>query len=238
VKCSYLLAAALIASSLAGCVSTTRIEAVDNRLFVPSLRASVNLTQGTEAPSEPRSGHAIEFEVTGARGSDSQTLAAGQSPVILNGTTFPAPLELKNEFDFRFADVSWRWRKFSANRSLGFETFIGLGYAWLDLTVSSPTQQASQNFTTLGPQGGLGLIWRLQPGASLQARIAGFVSAREGVNRASRAEIFLVKALGENVTARAGYAAWEVKGQDLAGMSDFRLRFSGPSLGLQFDFSP
>jgi hypothetical protein len=181
----------------------------------------------------------LEFEAFRATGSDSQSLAAGQKPVILNNTTFSAPQQLRNDFDFRFAGASWRWRKFFAGRSLGLETFAGLGYAWLDLTVSSPSQQASQHFSTLGPQGGVGLIWRLRPSTtSLQARIAGFVSATDGVNRAARAEVFLVQALGENVTVRAGYAAWEAKGQALPDISDFRLRFSGAALGLQFDFSP
>jgi len=100
------------------------------------------------------------------------------------------------------------------------------------------SQQASQHFSNLGPQGGVGLIRRLRPGTSVQARIAGFVSATDGVNRAARAEVFLVQALGENVTVRAGYAAWEAKGQALPDISDFRLRFSGAALGLQFDFSP
>jgi hypothetical protein len=222
--------------TLSGCVSTTRIEAEDNRVFLPSVRGSVNLTQGKEAPSEPQNGHAIEFEAFRARGSDSQSLAAGQSPVILGGTTFSAPRQLQNDFDFHFADVSWRWRKFFGGRSVGLETLAGLGYAGLDLSVSSPTQQASQHFSNWGPQGGVGVIWRMQPGTSLQARIAAFASSRDGVNQAAWAEVFLVKTLGRNVTARAGYAGWEVKGQTLSNNSDFRLRFSGPALGLQIDF--
>ncbi len=235
-KCSYLFVAALTAFSLGGCLSTTRIDAEDNRVFLPSVRGVVNLTESKESPSQPRDGHALEFEATRARGSDSQSLTAGQSPVILNNTTFSPPQQLRNDFDFRFASASWRWRKFFADRSLGLETFAGLGYAWLDLRVASPSQQASEHFSTLGPQGGGGLIWRMHPGTSLQGRIAGFVSATDGVNRAVRGEVFLVKGLGENVTARAGYVGWEAKGHALSGVSDFRLRFSGPALGLELDF--
>jgi len=239
-KCSHLLVGALTALSLGGCLSldTTRIDAEDNRVFLPSVRGSVNLTQSKESPSQPQNGHALEFEAFKARGSDSQSLAAGQSPVILDRTIFSAPQELRNDFDFHFVDISWRWRKFFGGRSLGLETFAGLGHAWLDLTVSSTGQQASRHFSTLGPQGGVGLLWRLHPGTTLQGRIAGFVSAADGVNRATRAEVFLVKALGENVTARAGYASWVAEGHALSGISDFRLRFSGPALELQFDFSP
>jgi len=235
-KRSYLFVAALTAFSLGGCLSTTRIDAEDNRVFLPSVRGVVNLTESKEPPSQPRDGHALEFEATRARGSDSQSLTAGQSPVILNNTTFSPPQQLRNDFDFRFASASWRWRKFFADRSLGLETFAGLGHAWLDLSVASPSQQASEHFSTLGPQGGVGLIWRLHPGTSLQGRIAGFISATDGVNRAVRGEVFLVKGLGENVTARAGYVGWEAKGHALSSVSDFRLRFSGPALGLELDF--
>jgi len=192
-KCSHLLVGALTAFSLGGCLSTTRIDAEDNHLFLPSVKGSVNLTQSKESPSQPQNGHALEFEAFRARSSDSQSLAAGQSPVILNNTTFSAPQQLRNDFDFRFASASWRWRKFFAGRSLGLETFAGLGYAWLDLTVSSPSQQASQHFSTLGPQGGVGLIWRLRPSTSLQARIAGFASATDGVNRAAAAFVSLAE---------------------------------------------
>src|SRR5437867_9385147 len=128
-KCSHLLIGALTAFSLGGCLSTTRIDAEDNRLFLPSVRGSVNLTQSKESPSQPRDGHALEFEAFRARGGDSQSLAAGQSPVILNNTTFLAPQQLRNDFDFHFADISWRWRKFFGGRSLGLDTFAGLGYA-------------------------------------------------------------------------------------------------------------
>jgi len=238
VEAIRLAACAAAALSLCGCVSTTRTDAEDNRVFLPSVRASVNFKRGQEPPSEPQGGHAIELEVTSARGSDSQSLSAGQSPVILDGKTFSAPQQLKNDFDFWFGSISWRWRRFFGDRAIGLETFAGLGYSGLSLTVSSPAQQASQHFSTFGPQGGVGLIWRLHPGTSLQARIAGFVSAETGVNRAARAEAFVVKALGENVTVRAGYVGWEAKGQTLPDTSDFRLRFSGPSLGLQFDFNP
>jgi len=39
-KCSHLLIGALTAFSLGGCLSTTRIDAEDNRLFLPSVRGA------------------------------------------------------------------------------------------------------------------------------------------------------------------------------------------------------
>jgi hypothetical protein len=225
---------------LGGCglLPTTRIDAEDNRVFLPALRAGINLSESKQAPSQPQTGHAIELGVSYARGSDSQVLAAGQAPIILNGTTFNPPQQLRTDFNFYFADISWRWRKFFRERSLGLEVLAGAGYSSLGLTVSSPTQRASENFGTWGPQAAVGLIWRWRPDTSVQARVAGFLSgADRGANEMARFELFAAKAFHENLTLRAGYAGWEVKGQGLADMSDFRLRFSGPFLGLDLNFS-
>jgi hypothetical protein len=229
-----LFAGMLAALSLAGCGQlTSRIEAEDNRVFLPAMRAALNLSEGRESPSRPQTGHAVEIGVAGMRGSDSQSLAAGDLPIVLNNTTFSAPQQLRNEFAFYFADVSWRWRKFPGERPLGLEVLAGLGYSSLGLTVSSPTQRASEHFATWGPQAGIGLIWRIEPTTSLQARAAGFLSgSSEGANQATRFELFVAKAFSENLTLRAGYAGWEVRGDDQVGTSDFRLRFSGPVLAI------
>lgn len=233
------LFALLAALALGGCAfNATTIDAEDNRVFLPSVRASVNLTEGKQAPSEPQDGHAVEFEISRATGSDFQILAAGQPPVDLDGRTFSGPQQLKNDFDFSFTDISWRWRRFFGGRSVGLEVRAGLGHAALDLTVSSPTQQAYRHFSTFGPQAGVGVIWRMHPTTSLQARLSGFISGDEGVNRAAHFEFFLAKALHPNFTVRVGYAGWEVKGDRLDFMSDIRLRFSGPVLGLDLNFGP
>jgi hypothetical protein len=224
----------LAALSLGGCgLATTRVDAEDNRVFLPAVRATLDLGEGKQPPSEPQTGYAVEIGITGARGSDSQFLSSGQAPVILNDTVFLPPQELKNEFAFSFADVSWRWRKFPGKGLLGLEVLAGVGYSSLGLTVSSPTQRASDHFATWGPQAGLGLIWRMQTTTSLQARAVGFLSGTTlGVNEASRVELFLAKTFHENLSLRLGYAVWNVKGQGQNSMSDFQLRFSGPVLAL------
>lgn len=235
-----LLAGMLATLALGGCglLPTTRIDAEDNRVFLPALRADINFGDGKQAVSEPHTGNAIEFGISKAKGSDSQSIATGQSPIILNGTTFTAPQQLRNDFDYNFANISWRWRKFFAERSLGLEVTAGAGFSSLDLTVSSPTQRASDHHFTRGPQAGVGLIWRLNPSTSLQGRVSEFISAADqGVNRMMRYELFIAKAFHENLTLRAGYAAWDVNGQGQSGMSDFQLRLSGPALALDWDFN-
>ena len=241
VKSTPGLAGMLAVLVLGGCglLPTTRIDVEDNRVFLPSLRAAVNLTGGKEAPAQPRDGHAVEFGFSKARGSDRQSLPAGQPPVIIGSKTFSAPQQLRNNFDFSFVDVAWRWRKFFGGRSLGLEVLAGLANARLDLAVSSSSQQASQHFSSLGPQAGAGLIWRLNPATSIQARILGFVTPSDrGVNEAVRGELSIARQLNDNFAVRAGYTTWGVTGQGQTAISDFRLDFSGPALVLELNFGP
>ena len=232
-----LVAAALLA--LGGCESTTRIEARDQRVFVPTVKASFNFGKGVDVPSRPQDGHSVEVEATGAKGNDTQSLSVGDSPIVLGGQTFNPPQQLRHEFKFQYADITWRWRRFFGGGAVGLEALAGLAYAQVDLSTSSATPlRASQSFHTRGAQGGLGLVWRAASATSVQLRLTEFASLREGVSRVSRGEVFLNQALSDHVTARIGYTGWEVNGDTLSSSSDYRLRFSGPSLGLQFDLGP
>ena len=229
---------AAVMFAMSGCESTTRIEARDQSVFVPSIRASVNFGRGVEAPSLPQDGHAIEFEVIRTKGRDNQSLAANQSPITLGGRSFLAPQEVRHDFTFTYVDIGWRWRHFFGGGALGLEALAGLGYTGVELGTTSATLQASQGFDTRGAQGGIGLIWRAQASTSVHLRLTEFASLGEGVSHANRAEMFLNQALARNITARIGYTGWEVNADALPNSSAFRLRFSGPALGLQFDFGP
>lgn len=235
----HLLGGMLTTLALAGCglLPTTRIDAEDNRIFLPALRAAINLGDDNQAASDLHSGNAIVFDLAKAQGSDSQVLATGQSPIILNSTTFMPPQQLRNDFNFNFSDITWRWRKFFSERSLGLEVTAGVGFSSLDLAVSSPTQRTSTHLVTQGPHAGIGLVWRMNPSTSLQGRVSGFVSDGTGVNEMARCELFYAKAFHDNLTLRAGYAVWNMNGVGLPGMSDFRLRASGPVLALDWDFN-
>jgi hypothetical protein len=232
-----LLVGIFAVSVLSGCISATPIVADDPHVFLPSFRASVSLDDDKQAASEPGSGRAIEFEFVKTKGSDTQSLPTGQSPIILNNTSFKAPQQLKNDFDFNYADISFRWRKFFKERSFGLEVSGGIGHTSLDLTVSTPAQSASKHFVTYGPQGGVALIWRVRPDTSIHARISGFISrSSPGLSDFGRYELFVAQALGENLALRAGYAKWEVNGSGETGQSDFRTTFSGPVLDLGLSF--
>lgn len=230
-------AGALATLVLGGCLSTVPIKVEDKRVFLPAVRVAYNLDDDKQDASEPQTGRAIEFGLAKAKGSGNQFIASNQGQVILNNMLITGPQQIRNDFDFNFANISWRWRKFFRERSLGLELSGGIGFASLGLTVSSPTLKASGSFDTAGGQGGVGLIWRMSPDTSLQGRVAGYISTDDlGVTSIRRYELFFAQALDKNLTLRAGYAGWELNGPSGAGMSGFEIRFSGPAVVLDWDF--
>lgn len=236
--------------ALAGCQNlhpTSPISADDRGVPVPSVSVTVSLDPGEKASSELQTGKAIEIGLMGAKGKGDQNHTDQQLPVVLNNIQFIAPQQLRNDFDFNYAHISLRGRKFFSERALGVEYSGGIGRSSLGLAVSSATQHASAHFNNYGVQAGLGLIWRIQPRTSLQARRSMFqsdfplldifnTSEERGVSGFFRNELFITQGIGDNLSLRAGYAEWEVNGTSGAGMSDFRITFSGPvfDIGLNF----
>lgn len=223
---------------LAGCSHETRIEGEDRGLFLPTARVSFNVAAaGREAPSGLPGGHAVEVNLAGVRGiEDTQELHASESAVIYGGQTFNPAVELRHEADFRYADVGWRWRKYFGSGGFALETFAGLGFAELDLTVQSPVQRANEKLSSGGLAGGVGVVWRFRPTTSLQSRLTVFGSGDEdGLTSASRWDASIVQALGRNVAVRGGIGAWSVF-SERANRSDVEMRFSGITLGLDVLF--
>jgi len=238
-----LLIAAFFTLIFGGCsLTTTPIKAEDKFVSIPSIRVAVNFRGDERSASEPQTGHAVDIGVTKSRGHDTQSLASGDMPIILDNTVFLAPQDMRNDFDMEFADISWRWRKFFAERSLGLEVCAGLGYSTLKLSVSSssPLQTpafASERFFTKGPRAGVGLIYRLNSGSSFQFRIAEyFTGADRGVTNMEHYELYFAKPLLDNFSLRAGYAKSDVYGQNIFSGSDFHVLFSGLALALDMNF--
>ncbi len=231
-KYNVVLAAVL----LVGCKATSSIELKDSNVFQPSASISLDLSESDRAASQPHTGHAVELAVVKAKGEGDQTLAAGQAPIIFNGAVFNAPQQIRNEFNMTYTSISWRWRKFIRESSIGLEIRAGVGHSSLGLNVSSASQSTSGNVSENGPQGAIGLIWRIASGSSVNLRVSGFT---RGSFRFGRDELFFAQALGENVSLRAGYADWDIhnsEGSFGLNSSAFDIKFSGPevSLGLNF----
>lgn len=229
-------------SVFSGCAGTpsTTISTDASRVFNPSLRVAIDIDDSPRPASEPQSGKAFEIEAGRAKGGGYQTLATGQAPVIINNTTFSGPQQLRNDFDFSYAKVSFRWRKFFGERQrAGIELAGGLGYAALGLTVSSPAQRDSGRFGNMGAQGSVGFIWCMRQSTSLHLRLSTFRSPNamtyQGVTSADAAELSFEQALGDNLSLRAGYTSLVVDGSTGPG-SDFHTTFSGPMVNLGLNF--
>jgi hypothetical protein len=240
------ISAILAAAALAACSSTntTDVRIRDSGQFIPSARMSIDIpTQSAVAPSRPHTGHAIEFGATGGKAEDTQSLAAGNQPVVFGGQTFPSPNSLSNEAEFRYFELAYRYRKFFGEGTFGIEALGGLGYADMDVTVASAAQRASENLGNAGIVGGFGLVWRFLPATSLQTRWTLFLSGKEeGVSSASRWDIYLAQALGSHAAIRVGLAAWGVDSRreaadvSTSNNSPIRVRMSGPAIGLDVMF--
>jgi hypothetical protein len=232
---------ALVGLTLAGCgttaIPTTTIDISDRGAFQPSLRVGWNISKVPGAPSDPQSSHGIEIGAMRTSGDDTQDLATGQSPVIFGGTTFNPAQTLRHETDLTYYDVTYRFRRFFGDGSFGIEALAGLAQAILDLTVSSATQRASERLSTTGFQLGVGGIWRLRPGTSLQARYTWFGSSKYYEDTTvSSVEFSAAQALGHNLVVRGGYAYTKVYSERVDFFSDIKVKLSGPTLRLELQF--
>ena len=232
-------------AALAGCAGTgtSPISVADRSTFVPSVRVGADISRYAGEPSDPHRAHALELGLSGARGSGAQTLSAGERPVVFGGQTFNPPQQLRHELDFRFYELAYRWRQFLGEGAFGIEALGGVGYADVDLTISSATQRASDNLSNAGLIGSFGLLWRFHPGTSVQSRFAFFGSgSTRGIRNATRLDLYLAQAIGRNAGLRAGYASWSMRSvreaddYSSSNLSPITLRFSGPALGLELMF--
>src|SRR3989442_5011312 len=174
---------ALAAVLAAGCTSTgTAIDIGDHRVFVPSARISIG-TRG-ETLSDPQPGGALELGVSYASGKSQQSLSAGQR-IDMGDQSFSGPRETTNEVKAAMLDGALRQRFFGASQRVGFEVLLGLAYSQLVFAVSSAGRRGANTDGSLRVLFGAGVLWRVQPGPSAQARRssfrpAGFVGEAEG----------------------------------------------------------
>ena len=240
-KALVLLAAALLA---APALANHRDIEVEDNVFIPSARIGIDIAPRGEAPSVPHTGHAIEIGLSGTSGDDSQTRTAGAPPLVFGGQVFAAPTTLNYDFDFRFFELAYRYRHFfGASRTFGIEALGGLGFAELDLGVSSVTQSAREKLQSGGLVGGFGIVWKFLPQTSLQSRITIFGSGdREGVTGAARFDVFVAQALGRHAAVRVGLTSWGLasardEDDDFGSFnSQIRAGFGGLALGLELAF--
>ena len=217
---SRLFAVLIAAVILAGCRTPSPTVIEDAHVASASLRLAINLNGGEKAAAEQQTGHAIVLGVVKAKGGGEQASSAGQ-----------AAQPGRNDFNMNYSDISWRWRKFFRERSIGLELAGGVGRLSLGL---KSHQYSTHSYLEYGPQGGIALIWRMQPESSLHARASVFINDTALINRQ---ELFYEQALGQNIALRAGYARWKMTEQIGLFEGDiWQISFSGPTLDLGVSF--
>jgi hypothetical protein len=237
---------ALLAALVSGAaLAQTDIEAIERGTVIPSLRFSFDIAgeASPEGPAVPHSGHGIELGLSGGSGKDDQSLAGGER-VVFGGRTFTsASPTLQHDFDFRFFEVAYRYRRFFGSGVFGIEALGGLGFASLELTTSSATQSASEKLSSGGLVGGFGIVWKFLPAASLQSRFTLFASGdEEGVTAAARLDVNVAYAFARNVAVRGGLVSWGIGSAraDANNSGSFNSRIgaglSGLSIGLDVAF--
>lgn len=228
------LAAALAAAFLGGCASGDL--RINDFAFVPSGRVSMQLTKRNAAPAFAQNGHAIEASYTGAKGRDKQQLESGDDPITFNGTTFTPPVEVNHEYNFKFGELVYRWRKFfGGSQVLGMEALGGVGHGIFHVASTAPGQAAGDKFNTTGLVLGVGGIWKFYPETNLQLRLTAFGGEKEGITSASRFDVHVVHVLASNVALRGGLTYWNVS-INRAFQSDIKASFGGPAVALEVAF--
>ena len=232
--CTAVFCTALTACLVAGCTSTgTAIDIGDHRVFVPSAR--VSLGTRSEMPSDPQPGGALELGVSYASGKSQQSLSAGQR-IDMGDQSFSGPRETTNEVKAAMLDGALRQRFFGASQRVGFEVLLGLAYSQLVFAVSSADRRGANTDGSLGVLFGAGVLWRVQPGTSAQARLSFFrAGGFFGETEVNRVELALVQAVGRHAALRAGWSFWAIDASHLLG-SEVSARLSGPTLGLDLSF--
>ena len=228
---------------VAGCSSPpTSVALSDSGVFVPSARIAFDMArEKPERPAEAHEGAAIEVALSRGKPGGEQTLDAGQSPVRVGGETFSPPQQLKGDFDFKFFEAAFRYRHFPDAGRFGVDVFGGLGILRSSLALASATQSARGSFDSKGILAGGGLLWRLRPSTTAEARLTGYISvSSERVSQASHLDVSLAQALTKHIGVRAGYTYWtfsiERGAFDLDNNSALRARFSGPAAALEATF--
>jgi hypothetical protein len=243
VKLLTVLLAAFLACGSA--LAQEDVEAIDRGNLIPSLRLSFDIAGevGPRGPAAPHSGHGIELGLAGGSGEDSQSLSSGEF-VRFGGRTFGGSTTLEHEFDFRFFEVAYRYRRFfGASQVFGIEALGGLGFAELEFSTRSATASATEKMSSGGLLGAFGIIWKFHPAASLHPRLTLFGSGEEeGVTAAARFDLHVAWAFARNVGIRGGLTSWaftsaRVEGNDSNSLnSRVTAASSGLSIGLDVAF--
>lgn len=217
---------------------------VSDTAAIGSARVDIDVIRFSHGSGRMQTQHAMEIRLSGTSGDGDQNLAAGSEPVLFGDQRFDAPSHLSYRYSFRFGELSYRYSgRVRAGNASHFvvDALFGLGYARLDLAVSSETRQARETIDNTGLATGLGFAWWFSPTTSIELRGTTLYGLEE-MDSVQRLEAHVAWTFARHARLRAGLEGWRVKlrgtesDQTVSSQSPITLRFAGPALGLDLMF--
>jgi len=205
-------------SVAAGCATELNVQ--DHSVFFPTARVS-------KAVGDVWS---VDVIADYAAGSDTARGTPG-TPIVIGGQSFPGLVDA--EFDLTTVRLEGRARHDISPEWL-VEGFFGVCLYEVDVTVSNSVARASEHQFEAGPHFGGRVGWRPTPRLQVYAEGYAVFLFPDGIVPDSEAEVGVeFKAVGP-VSVLAG---WRFRNLELVlEDSDYDFEWSGPFLGIGFDF--
>jgi hypothetical protein len=205
---------------LAFALGCAELEVEDRSVFFPTLRVSKRLDE------------TWSLGVVGEYGAGSDTASGSVgTPIVVDGQSFSGPVDA--DFDLATVRLEARGRHdFSPTWFL--EGFFGAVLYYVDVTVSDGTTSANEDKFEWSPHVGGRVGWRPAPRVQAYAELYMFRPIPDGIVLNGGSEVGLEYEAAGGVSVLGG---WRFRNIDLIlPSSNFELEWSGPFLGLAFDF--
>lgn len=204
-------------SVAAGC---TTIDVTDNSVFFPTLRVSKRLNETWS----------IDAIADYGAGSDTQSVDPGQ-PIEIGGAVLSGNVDV--DFDLTTLRIEGRARHDFSGSWLT-EGFFGAGLYYVDVTATSGGVRGHDTQVEVGPLGGGRLGWRPAPRWQIYSEAYVLFLFPDTVVPVGEVEFGVEFKAAGPVSLLAG---WRFRNLELIRSdSDFDFEWSGPFLGLGFDF--
>ena len=241
---SGFLAAMLL--PIAACRTQVDVEAGDNSVFFPVVRAVWALDQGENRPertgevgaeAEPDLmpagiGWSLEVDVAGGRGEDVQTIT-GSEVIHVGDTSFLGPTSVQVQWDLYVATLAARAR-IPLGGNFSIDGLGGLGIDHLRIRLSDAGNVEKETSTTVGPFLGARINWQASKLLGVYGQFNGFLGVGDATATQTGLDLALTVRPVRSFMLFGGWRTWVYR-EDRFG-SDFELAMSGPMAGLQFDF--
>ena len=235
----------LLSLSIGGCYTEVDVRGRDEAVFFPALRASVPF--GEQSPPPERTdedakpvqqretviGNRLEFEVSGASGSDQQVIGANEV-VNFGDISLFGPGEVNVDWDIYTVSALASIRG-KLTPELRLDGLFGLAGTHATTEVARGTTSSRDSTFSFGPQIGARLNWQPHHVVGLYGQMNatwGFGSG--GAVTLAGAELAATARVSRVAVIFAGWRWWSYD-EDRGG-SDLDLGMSGPLLGIGFDF--